>query len=96
MFENDKSLCSVEVKATEMYNNPNAHGLKLSQFNRRMQLYNDYKIIPYLFIDCQTTNKIYWRSLIELKNGKEFYSKSGDYILFPIDSYRVYEQKNYI
>lgn len=95
IFENDNSLCSIEVKATEMYNNPNAHGLKVSQFNRRMNLYNQHKIIPYLFIDCQTTKKIYWNSLIELKNGKEFYSKKGKYILFPIESYKVYEQKHY-
>jgi len=96
LFLNEGRLCSVEVKASEMYNNPNAHGLSVVQFNKKMNLYRNHNIVPYLFIHCQTTNKIYWNNFIDLKNGNEFYSKTGAMILFPIESYNVYEVSNYI
>lgn len=96
LFEHNGGLCSVEVKASEMYNNPNAHGLSVYQFDKKMSLYKNNNIVPYLFIHCQTTNKIYWNSFINLKNGNEFYSKTGKMILFPIESYIEYQPLDYI
>lgn len=96
LFEHKGNLCSVEVKASKMYNNPNAHGLSLVQFNRKMNLYKKNNIVPYLFIHCQTNNKIYWNNFIDLKNGKEFYSKTGAMILFPIENYIEYKTSDFI
>ena len=96
LFENNNKLCSVEVKASEMYNNPDAHGLSVKQFQNKMWLYKKYNIIPDLFIYCQTNKKIYWNNFIELKNGQEFYSKTGTMILFPIKNYHEYSISDYV
>lgn len=96
LFENNGRICSVEVKASEMYNNPNAHGLSVVQYEKKVSLYRKHNIVPYLFVHCQTTNKIYWNNFIDLKNGNEFLSKTGRMILFPIESFNTYETSNYI
>ena len=96
IFPYNGDLCSIEVKAIEMYNNPNAHGLSYAQYKRKMELYETNNIIPYLFIFCQTTRNIYWGSLIELRNGNEFFSKTGRMILFPIDNFKKYTLKDYL
>jgi len=96
-FEIDNKLYFAEVKTVEMYNNPDAHGLSKKQYDRRMRLYNKYGIETVLFVVCQTTFKVYVQSLVELSKAKnKFMSKTGSFILFPIDNYSVYEIKDLI
>jgi len=96
-FEIDNKLYFAEVKTVEMYNNPDSHGLSKAQYDRRMTIYNKYDIETVLFIVCQTTYKVYVQSLVELSKAKnKFLSKTGSFILFPIDNYIAYEIKDLI
>lgn len=96
-FEIDDKLYFAEVKTVEMYNNPDAHGLSKKQYDRRMRLYNKYGIETVLFVVCQTTFKVYVQSLVELSKAEDkFISKTGSFILFPIDNYIAYEIKDLI
>jgi Holliday junction resolvase-like predicted endonuclease len=96
IFEKNNKLYSVEVKTSEKYNNPDAHGLSKFQYDKRIKLYEKHNIEPYLFVYCQTDFVIYWESMLRLKENGSFLSSTKKNILFNIDGFQKYKIENYI
>jgi len=65
--------CLIEIKRQEMFMAPpfDGHGLPLWQIESRLKFYELTKIIPFLFVVCLTSDKIYYNSFIELEKGEK-------------------------
>jgi hypothetical protein len=91
MFYYKNQWCIAEVKTQEKFLAPpfDGHGLPPYQLDRRMQLYKDTGIIPYLIINCLTDDCVYIETLENLLKGEYFETKGNKKrIIFNIDSFK--------
>jgi hypothetical protein len=96
MFKYNNKWCLGEIKTQEKFTKNinrgelyDGHGLPEWQIKKRMEFYEDTKIIPYLIVYEEKDNCIYIESLINLLQKEHFKTKGNKpRVIFNIDSFK--------
>lgn len=85
--EKGHKIYLIEVKSQEKYKDPDSHGLPEYQIKERIRLADKTCMIPILWIYDLEDKVFYMQDMRVLMIGKNFLSKTGKRILFPIESF---------
>ena len=93
LFKYNEKWFLAEIKTCELYLSPpfDGHGLKYSQLKTRIHFKKNTGIETVLFINCLTTNKVYWNYTSELMKTDYFITEKSQMIVFNINDFNVWD-----
>lgn len=81
---------SIEVKHQEAFKSPpfDGHGLPVWQVKKRIELYDEFGIIPLFFVLDKDTKVLMYNSLISLEKGEKFITGKKKRVIYPINNFK--------